>query len=136
MRQHGVKLAPNIKPALLADHPHYEHCAREGFFITGADGKPMIAYFWDALGSYIDFTNPRAAEWWKAHVKSALLDVGMAATWNDNNECELKDPTARAEFLRQAARGGRGEAGAEFADAQSVARGAACACAATSGPIW
>lgn len=97
--KHGVRLAPNIKPALLADHPHYEHCAREGFFITGADGKPMIAYFWDALGSYIDFTNPRAAEWWKAHVRHALLDIGMAATWNDNNECELKDPTARMNFF-------------------------------------
>lgn len=97
--EHGVRLAPNIKPALLADHPHYAHCAREGFFITDADGKPMIAYFWDALGSYIDFTNPRAVAWWKAQVKSALLDIGMAATWNDNNECELKDPTARMHFF-------------------------------------
>jgi alpha-glucosidase len=96
---YGVKLVPNIKPALLADHPHYEHCAREEFFIAGADGKPMIAYFWDALGSYIDFTNPRAAEWWEANVKRALLDLGMAATWNDNNECELKDPTARMNFF-------------------------------------
>jgi alpha-glucosidase len=98
---HGVKLAPNIKPCLLTDHPQYEHCAREGFFITGADGKPTIAYFWDFLGSYIDFTNPRAAAWWKAQVRSALLDIGMAATWNDNNEYELKDPTARANFFGQ-----------------------------------
>jgi alpha-glucosidase len=97
--EHSVRLAPNIKPALLADHPQYEHCAREGYFITGADGKPMIAYFWDALGSYVDFTNPKAAAWWKAQVKSALLDIGMAATWNDNNECELKDPTARMNFF-------------------------------------
>jgi alpha-glucosidase len=96
---HGVKLVPNIKPALLTDHPLYAHCAREGFFITGADGKPTIAYFWDALGSYIDFTNPRAAEWWKEQVRDALLDLGMAATWNDNNEYEFKDPTARAAFF-------------------------------------
>jgi len=97
--EHGVRLAPNIKPALLADHPQYEHCAREGYFVTGADGKPLIAYFWDALGSYVDFTNPKAAAWWKGQVKSALLDIGMAATWNDNNECELKDPTARMSFF-------------------------------------
>jgi alpha-glucosidase len=96
---HGVRLAPNIKPALLNDHPLYEHCAREGFFIADEDGRPTIAYFWDALGSYIDFTNPRAAEWWKDQVRRALLDIGMAATWNDNNECELRDPTARAHFF-------------------------------------
>ncbi len=97
--QYGVRLVPNIKPALLADHPLYAHCAREGFFISGEDGKPTVAYFWDALGSYIDFTNPRAAAWWKSQVTSALLDIGMAATWNDNNECELKDPTARMNFF-------------------------------------
>ncbi len=96
---HGVKLVPNIKPALLTDHPLYEHCAREGFFIKDADGKPTIAYFWDFLGSYIDFTNPRAAAWWKAQVRKALLDIGMTATWNDNNECELKDTTAQTAFF-------------------------------------
>jgi alpha-glucosidase len=96
---HGVKLAPNIKPCLLSDHPLYAHCAREGFFIADESGKPTIAYFWDALGSYIDFTNPRAAAWWKEQVRRALLDVGMAATWNDNNECELRDTTARVNFF-------------------------------------
>lgn len=96
---HGVKLAPNIKPCLLADHPLYAHCAREGFFISGEDGRPTLAYFWDALGSYIDFTNPRAAQWWQEQVRQALLDIGMEATWNDNNECELRDPTARANFF-------------------------------------
>ncbi len=96
---HGVKLAPNIKPCLLSDHPLYEHCAREGFFIADEHGRPTIAYFWDALGSYIDFTNPRAVEWWKDQVRLSLLDIGMAATWNDNNECELRDPTARANFF-------------------------------------
>lgn len=97
--EQGVKLAPNIKPALLSDHPQYDHCAREGFFIKGGDGKPLLVYFWDFLGSYIDFTNPRAAEWWSAQVRSALLDIGMAATWNDNNEYEFKDQTATVDFF-------------------------------------
>src|SRR5262249_34337406 len=96
---HGVKLAPNIKPALLSDHPLYEQCAKDGLFIQWPDGKPTLAYFWDALGSYVDFTNPKAAAWWKGQVKSALLDIGMAATWNDNNECELKDQTAQVNFF-------------------------------------
>lgn len=96
---HGVRLAPNIKPAMLTDHPLYEHCAREGFFIKDEAGEPAQFHFWGAHGAHIDFTNPRAVLWWKARVTEALLDLGMAATWNDNNECEVRDATATAAFF-------------------------------------
>ncbi|MBI1211246.1 MAG: alpha-glucosidase [Alphaproteobacteria bacterium] len=111
---HGVKLAPNIKPALLRDHPLYDECAREGFFINDELGQPLLVYFWDALGSYVDFTNPRAADWWTAQVRRALLDVGMAATWNDNNEYEFKDPAAEVALF------GKPRAAVEMKSLQSL----------------
>src|SRR5262249_4667017 len=42
----------------------------------------------------LDFTNPAAFAWWKEKVTGALLDVGMAGTWNDNNEFEIVSPRA------------------------------------------
>lgn len=48
------------------------------------------------MGAYLDFTNPKTLDWWKANVKSALLDYGMASTWNDNNEFEVWTPNAFA----------------------------------------
>ena len=36
--------------------------------------------------AYIDFTDPAAAAWWRDQVTRHLLDQGMVATWNDNNE--------------------------------------------------
>jgi alpha-glucosidase len=41
------------------------------------------------IGAYLDFTQPETLAWWKAKVKETLLDYGIAATWNDNNEFEI-----------------------------------------------
>ena len=91
----GVDLVPNIKPALLVDHPQYADLAAKGWFISDADGAPVECQFWDELGSYIDFTNDEAAAWWRAQVTAQLLEYGMRATWNDNNEYEIWDERAR-----------------------------------------
>jgi alpha-glucosidase len=91
----GVHLIPNIKPALLHDHPLFSEAQEKGLLITAADGAPEWVQFWGAAGAYLDFTNPATREWWKAKVKSALLDYGMGSTWNDNNEFEIVSPAAR-----------------------------------------
>ena len=92
----GVKLIANIKPALLLDHPQFEDAAKAGLLLADKDGAPVQEQFWDAPGCYVDFTRPEAKAWWKANVKRALLDVGIAATWNDNNEYEVRNPAALA----------------------------------------
>ena len=86
---HGVRFCANIKPCLLHDHPLFEEATREKLFVHDHKGKPVMVQFWDAVGAYLDFTNPRTSAWWKGHVKSALLDFGIASTWNDNNEFEI-----------------------------------------------
>ncbi len=53
-----------------------------------------MAQFWDGLGFHIDFTNEKARAWWADGLKSALLDVGVASIWNDNNEFEIWDEDA------------------------------------------
>ena len=91
----GVRLCANIKPCLLRDHPRFEEAHAKGLLICEADGAPHWVQFWDEVGAYIDFTNPAAAVWWKARVTDSLLDYGVAATWNDNNEYEISSPRAR-----------------------------------------
>ncbi|KHS44959.1 glycoside hydrolase family 31 protein [Novosphingobium subterraneum] len=91
----GVELVPNIKPALLLSHPRYAELASKGWFVSDANGQPVECLFWDELGSYLDFTNPQAAAWWREQVTEQLLSFGMRATWNDNNEYEIWDKSAR-----------------------------------------
>jgi alpha-glucosidase len=92
---HGIRLCPNIKPCLLRDHPRFEEAKAEGLFIHDEDGKPTLVQFWDEVGAYLDFTNPRTVAWWKSGVTESLLKYGVVATWNDNNEFEVWNKTAR-----------------------------------------
>ncbi len=92
----GVDLIPNIKPAFLCDHPMYSEIAEKGLFVKNSDGTPFVTEFWDGLGSYLDFTNPDAREFWIKNVEDKLLNLGIKATWNDNNEFDIKDENAVA----------------------------------------
>lgn len=92
----GVNLIPNIKPAFLNTHPMYNDLAEKGYFIKNLDGTPFVTQFWDGLGSYLDFTNKDAFDFWKKQVTEKLLDLGILCTWNDNNEFDIRDIDATA----------------------------------------
>lgn len=94
-REHGVHLCPNIKPALLRDHPRFEEAHQAGLLVQDPDGSPTAVQFWDDTGAYLDFTQPATIAWWKQRVTESLLALGMTATWNDNNEYEIWSDQAR-----------------------------------------
>lgn len=93
----NVHLIPNIKPAFLDTHPMYKELEEKGLFVKNPDGTPFVTQFWDGLGSYLDFTKVEAREFWKEQVTEKLLDLGVVATWNDNNEFDIKDWDATVE---------------------------------------
>ncbi|PJG84722.1 TIM-barrel domain-containing protein [Conservatibacter flavescens] len=100
--QAGMKLAANIKPCLLHDHPKYQEVAKQGLFIKDSQSdNPEISVFWDDEGSHLDFTNPNTIDWWKTNVKQQLLEYGIDSTWNDNNEFEVWDNHAKCHFFGQ-----------------------------------
>ena len=94
--QQGIEIIPNIKPAFLDNHPMYKEIADKGWFVKNPDGTPFVTEFWDGLGSYIDFTDTEAFAFWKEKVTETLLNYGITATWNDNNEFDIKDCDAVA----------------------------------------
>jgi len=95
--ENGLKLCANIKPALLIDHPMYKELEENKMFVQNSNGKETeTAQFWDQLGAYVDFTNSKSFDWWKAQVTDKLLKYGIDSTWNDNNEYEIWDGQAKA----------------------------------------
>jgi alpha-glucosidase len=93
----GLKLIANVKPTMLADHPRFAEVeAFRGFVRDGKDdARPHMTQFWGGEAAYLDFTDPAASDWWGRELKAQLLDFGVAATWNDNNEYEIWDDSAR-----------------------------------------
>ncbi|NDJ76805.1 MAG: glycoside hydrolase family 31 protein [Chloroflexi bacterium] len=97
--QAGIRVAANIKPALLSTHPRYDEVVALGGFIQASDGTgPRIDPFWGGEAAHLDFTRPATCDWWQAQVQQALLDYGIDATWNDNNEFEVTDDAQCAGF--------------------------------------
>ncbi len=101
----GMKVVANLKPCLLNDHPRYTELEQVGGFVRDATtGQPLLSQFWDGEGSHTDFTNPAAIAWWQSEMEREVLDVGIDAGWNDNNEYELWDEDAECEGFGTAAR--------------------------------
>ena len=94
--EHKVAFIPNVKPAFLVNHPLYQQIASKGWFLHYADGTPAIFPFWDDYGSYLDFTNPKAYDFWRDCVKEQLVDKGYKNIWNDNNEYDILDKEVMA----------------------------------------
>ncbi|HUI19698.1 MAG TPA: glycoside hydrolase family 31 protein [Methylocella sp.] len=97
----GVRLCANVKPCLLRDHPLFAEAAQLGLLVADAEGEPSFVQFWDEIGAYLDFTQPKTLTWWKAKVKETLLAQGIAGTWNDNNEFEIWSDKALAHGFGQ-----------------------------------
>jgi len=90
----GMRVVANLKPCLLDDHPRYEEAKSAGVFVVGEDGEPAVSQFWDGEGAHIDFTSRAGGEWWRRGLREHVLDVGIDAAWNDNNEFGLANEDA------------------------------------------
>ena len=95
----GLRLCANVKPCLLTENPLFDEAREKRLLVCNETGEPSLIRFWGGLGAYIDFTKPEARRWWEDRVKSSLLEYGIDATWNDNNEYEIASPQARAQGL-------------------------------------
>lgn len=84
-----IHLSANIKPVILTSHPKYAECVEKKLFITDEAGEPVVETFWTGDGSFLDFTAPACAQWWKENVINTLHTVGIESAWNDNNEHEI-----------------------------------------------
>jgi alpha-glucosidase len=96
-REAGMRVVANLKPCLLDDHPRFEEARAAGAFVEGEDGTPAISPFWDGEGAHIDFTNPAGVAWWKKSLREQVLDYGIDAGWNDNNEYAFDNEDAVCE---------------------------------------
>jgi alpha-D-xyloside xylohydrolase len=51
---------------------NYAEAAEQGLFVKNRDGSPYVGRWWKGEGSLIDFTNPKAKQWWQDQVRQAI----------------------------------------------------------------
>ncbi len=95
--QAGMQVVANIKPCLLDDHPAFAEVAAQDGFIHDAQGRPVLEPFWDGNGAHLDFTKPATIAWWQQNLRQQVLEHGIDAGWNDNNEYAILDDDAQCD---------------------------------------
>jgi len=51
---------------------NYQFAADQGLFVKNRNGSPYVGRWWKGQGSLIDFTYPKAKEWWQDQVRQAI----------------------------------------------------------------
>lgn len=95
MKRRRIPVSPNVKPAMLTDHPRYKEFAEAGAFLTDSrTGGAYLERYWGGMASLIDFTSESGRAMWKRGLREALFEKGFTCIWDDNNEYEISDEAA------------------------------------------
>jgi len=94
--ERGVAIVPNVKPGMLTTHPLYAEFDQAGAYVRDESGERSLTdRYWGGQASFVDFTHPEGRRLWKEQMKGALLSLGIASIWNDNNEYEIHQENAQ-----------------------------------------
>ncbi|MGQ9629845.1 MAG: glycoside hydrolase family 31 protein [bacterium] len=95
LRERGFKLIVIEEPYLDRDTESFREADEGGYMVRDINGRTAILRdLWWGTGGMIDFTNPRARDWWwKKHIP--LIRDGVASWWTDLGEPENYDPYAK-----------------------------------------
>jgi alpha-D-xyloside xylohydrolase len=63
---------PGFEGKIEETSPNYQVAADRGFFVKNQNGSPYVGRWWKGEGSLIDFTNPKAKEWWQDQLRLAI----------------------------------------------------------------
>ncbi|MDR0299483.1 MAG: DUF4968 domain-containing protein [Streptococcaceae bacterium] len=98
LKERGVLLAPNIKPAMLVSHPLTEEFESHNAYIKTPDLQNFQKdRYWGGKAHFVDFTGASGREIWEKKMNEQLLSLGITNIWNDNNEYEISENQAIAE---------------------------------------
>jgi alpha-glucosidase len=83
----NIEVTASVNPGIKRDSTYFAHLdgLKEDVFVKFSDGSLYTADIAPSTNNFVDFTNPKAREWWIDHMKF-LPDNGIHGYWNDMNE--------------------------------------------------
>lgn len=86
INEESIEYLGYINPYILEGTPLYEEGENSGYFATNIDGGKYLVDFGEFYCGVVDFTNPKAFEWYKNIIKNNLIDFGMKGWMADFGE--------------------------------------------------
>ena len=85
LRARGLKISLWINPYVAQRSSLFAEGAREGYFIKRTNGRVWQTDQWQPGMAIVDFTNPKAVEWYQSHLRR-LLEMGVDCFKTDFGE--------------------------------------------------
>jgi len=87
LQEMGIELTASVNPGIKIDSTYNGHVdgLKKDVFIKYSNGDLFVSDIAPSTNHFVDFTNPKARNWWMDHMKF-LAENGIAGYWNDMNE--------------------------------------------------
>lgn len=86
LKERGIKFLGYINPYVIEGYDLYEEAKAKGYLATKMDGSDYTVDFGEFYCGVVDFTNPKACEWYKDVIKTNLIDFGLDGWMADFGE--------------------------------------------------
>ena len=85
-KQKGIRFLGYINPFIALEGELYKTASKEGFCVKAKDGSDYLVTITTFPAAMVDFTNPRAYDWYKSLIKENMIGLGMGGWMADFGE--------------------------------------------------
>ena len=85
-KEQGIRFLGYINPFIAIEKELYQEATRNGYCVKDKEGKDYLVTITTFPAAMVDFTNPKAYEWYKNLIKENMIGLGMGGWMADFGE--------------------------------------------------
>lgn len=85
-KEEGVRFLGYINPFIAIEKDLYVYASEHGYCVKDREGKDYLVTITTFPAAMVDFTNPKAYEWYKGLIKENMIGLGMGGWMADFGE--------------------------------------------------
>ena len=85
-KERGIHFLGYINPFLAIEKELYQEASEKGYCVKDKNGKDYLVTITTFPAAMVDFTNPKAYEWYKSIIKENMIGLGLSGWMADFGE--------------------------------------------------
>ncbi len=85
-KNRGIRFLGYINPFIALEKELYQTAKKEGYCVKDKNGEDYLVTITTFPAAMVDFTNPKAYEWYKSLIKENMIGMGMSGWMADFGE--------------------------------------------------